>query len=64
MPTYQIRVRDEGGKVVRVVDLERDHDGAAIADLASHDWAPTEGGLELWRGDRCVMVGYLSGAAA
>ena len=62
MPTYQIRIHDQAGKITRVVDLDRDDDGAAIAELALHDWAPAGGGLELWRGDRCVMVGYLSAA--
>lgn len=64
MASYQMRVRDETGQVTRVVDLERDDDGAAIAEMASHDWAPTDGGLELWNGGRCVMVGYLSSEAA
>lgn len=62
MPTYQIRVRDEAGCVTCVVDLDRDDDGAAIAEMALRDWAPEGGGLELWLGDRCVMVGYLSSA--
>lgn len=64
MPSYQIRVRDESGQVRRIVNLRREDDSAAIAETALHDWAPDGGGVELWRGERCVLVGYLSGEAA
>ncbi|KQW79584.1 hypothetical protein [Brevundimonas sp. Root1279] len=64
MPTYQIKLRDESGQITRIVELDRADDSAAIAELALHDWAPDGGGLELWSGDRCIMVGYCSSHAA